>query len=105
MNQLIPKIFVSLLPFAAFNGADMKLIHSLTNYVVVEISRDGKVTFHDRFLKAEMEEQGISIPPSLRAQYNNQKVVYLNDPLFPKAFIEVYCPLVIADPAYTWKSE
>ncbi|HSX11293.1 MAG TPA: hypothetical protein VLF94_06245 [Chlamydiales bacterium] len=103
MNQWIPKFFMGLLPFAAIHGADMKLVHAPTGYVVVEFKQDGQIIFNDRYLKAEMEEQGILIPPAMRAKFDNKKTVFLDDPLFPRAFVEVYCPLCIADPAFTWK--
>ena len=95
-------IIIGMLPFGAI-GESMKLVHSVTGFVVVEFSQEGKPAFNDRFLKAEMEEQGILIPPSMRTQFNNQEVVYLDDPLFSKAFVEVYFPLCIADPAYEWQ--
>lgn len=88
---------------AAFtNGEAMKLINTKTGFVVVEF-KQGKAEFHDRFLEAEMKETGILIPPAMTASYANKEVIYLGDPLFEKAFIEVYYPLCIANVLYQWQ--
>ena len=80
----------------------MKFVHSKTGFVVVEF-RDGKTQIHDRFLKAELEDAGILIPPSQTEEFGGKQVIFPDDPLFQKAFIEVYAPLCIADPSYEWR--
>lgn len=87
---------------AALNGEDMKLVNTKTGFVVVEF-QDGKAQFHDRFLEAEMKETGILIPPALVSNYQDKEVIFLGDPLFEKAFIEVYYPLCIANVVYQWQ--
>lgn len=88
---------------AAFtNGENMKLVNTKTGFVVVEF-QEGKVEFHDRFLKAEMEEGGILIPPIMQPNFNGKETIYLDDPLFEKAFVEVYYPLCIANVIYQWQ--
>ena len=74
------------LPFAPL-GENMKLVHSTTGFVVVEFKTDGKIEFNDRFLKIEMEEQGILIPPVMRDQFGHKEIIYLDDPLFEKAVL------------------
>jgi|GEM_PF-2886228 len=88
---------------SAFNsGAHMKLVNTKTNYVVVEFS-NGKAQFHDRFLEIEMKETGIFIPPNVVHEYQGKETIYLGDPLFEKAFIEIYYPLCIANSIYQWQ--
>ncbi len=88
---------------AAFNhGEPMKLINTKTGYIVVEFE-NGKVQFHDRFLETEMKETGIFIPASMTSEFEGKEVVYLGDPLFEKAFVEVYYPLCIANSLYQWQ--
>ncbi len=81
----------------------MKLINKKTGFVVVEF-KGGKAEFHDRFLEAEMKETGILIPPGLVKQFGNKEVIFYDDPLFEKAFIEVYYPLCIANSLYQWQN-
>jgi hypothetical protein len=88
---------------AAFNnGEPVKLVNTKTGYVVVEFL-NGKAAFHDRFLEVEMKETGILIPPIMLDQFGGQEVIYLGDPLFEKAFVEVYYPLCIANSLYQWQ--
>ena len=97
-------LMLGLLPFASLaSGENMKLVHEKTGYVVVEF-QDGKALFNDRFLKAEMEEEGILIPPSQVEEFGGKQVIFPDDPLFQKAFTEVYYPLCIADPTYHWEN-
>jgi hypothetical protein len=84
------------------NGEPMKLVNTKTGFVVVEF-KQGKAEFHDRFLEAEMKETGILIPPSFVSQYQGKEVILLTDPLFEKAFIEIYYPLCIANVVYQWQ--
>lgn len=85
------------------NGDPMKLINTKTGFVVVEFNQ-GKVEFHDRFLEAEMKETGILIPPPFLKSFEEKEVIYLGDPLFEKAFLEIYYPLCIANTVYQWQN-
>lgn len=88
---------------AAFNkGEPMKLVNTKTGFVIVEF-QEGKALFNDRFLEAEMKETGILIPPSLLKEFGAKEVIYYGDPLFEKAFVEVYYPLCIAHCLYQWQ--
>jgi hypothetical protein len=49
-----------------------------------------------------MKETGILIPPLLTQTFEGREVVFLGDPLFEKAFIEVYYPFCIAHSVYHW---
>jgi hypothetical protein len=89
---------------AAFtNGESMKLVNTKTGFVIVEF-KQGKAEFFDRFLEAEMKETGILVPPAMGPLFENKEVILLGDPLFEKAFIEVYYPLCIANSLYQWKN-
>ncbi len=89
---------------AAFtNGESMKLVNTKTGFIVVEF-KQGKVEFHDRFLEAEMKETGILIPPAMAKAFQGKEVIFLGDPLFEKAFIEVYYPFCIANAVYQWQN-
>lgn len=82
----------------------MKLINVRTGFVVVEF-QDGKTHFNDPFLQAEMQETGILIPPAHAEEFQGKEVIYLGDPLFEKAFFEIYYPLCIAHSLYQWKNQ
>jgi hypothetical protein len=84
------------------NGEDMKLINMKTGFVVVEF-KEKKAEFHDRFLEAEMKETGILIPPIMMKDFEGKEVIFLGDPLFEKAFVEVYYPLCIVNSIYQWQ--
>ncbi len=86
----------------ASSGDFMKLVNTQTGYVVVEF-QEGKAKFNDRFLEAEMKETGIFIPPISAKDFGGKEVIYLEDPLFEKAFREIYCPLSIANSIYQWQ--
>ncbi len=89
---------------AAFtNGEPMKLVNTKTGFVVVEF-KEKQVKFYDRFLEVEMKETGILIPPALSSLYENKEVIFFGDPLFEKAFVEVYYPLCIANVLYQWQN-
>ncbi len=89
---------------AAFtNGEPMKLVNTKTGFVVVEF-KSGKAEFFDRFLEAEMKETGIFIPPSMAKDFGGKEMILLGDPLFEKAFVEVYYPLCIANVVYQWQT-
>lgn len=77
----------------------MKLVNTRTGCVIAEFEA-GKTAFHDTFLEGEMQETGIFIPAAFAASFENKEVIFLGDPLFEKAFVEVYYPLCIAHTVY-----
>lgn len=88
---------------AAFaKGEPMKLVNTKTGFVVVAFN-EGKAAFFDRFLEVEMKETGILIPPAMADQFEGKEVIFLGEPLFEKAFVEVYYPLCIANSVYQWQ--
>ena len=82
----------------------MKLVDKNTEKVVVEF-KDEAVTFYSRFLEAQFEEQGILIPPAMQSQFEGKGEIFLEDPLFKKAFVEVYLPFYMAgaNSPYEWR--
>ena len=99
--------FYTLLAAVAIYGLgaeDMKLVHAKTGFVVVEFN-EGKALFFDRFLEEELKDRGIFIPQAERSQFDGKKVVFPSDPLFEKAFVEVYYPLSIAQSVYKWQKD
>jgi hypothetical protein len=80
----------------------MKLINVQTGFVVVDFEH-GEPHFGDRFLEAEMKEAGIQIPESKRAEFGDKQTILLGDPLFQKAFVEIYVPLSISSTVYQWQ--
>jgi hypothetical protein len=96
---------VKVLPFlflfsSAFAGI---LVNRETGRVIVEF-REGKIQFNDLFLEEEMKENGIYIPTSYRSDFEDKEIVYLDDPLFQNAFIDIYYEYSIANSLYEWKN-
>jgi hypothetical protein len=87
------------------NGESMKLVKKETGRVVVEF-KDNTVKFYSPSLEAEIRRDGVSIPPIMRAQFGGEEVIFIDDPLFEKAFIEVYWPLCMAsaNSPYEWQN-
>lgn len=94
-----------LLSFAALMGAalDTQLINVESGRVIVEFM-NGKIKFHESFLEEEMKKTGIYIPYDLAPEFDDKEIVYLDDPMFERAFIEVYYPLCIANSLYQWEN-
>jgi hypothetical protein len=84
---------------ALANGETVKLVNKKTGFVVVEFL-EGKAIFHDRFLEPEMRESGIAIPHELKPEFENKDRVLLEDPLFEKAFKEIYYRFYIPHSIY-----
>ncbi len=80
----------------------MKLVNTKTGFVVVEFEK-GKARFYDRFLEAELKDRGVCIPLANLSEFGGKDVVFPEDPLFEKAFFEIYVPFSIANPVYQWK--
>jgi hypothetical protein len=79
-----------------------KLVNIETGSIIVEFI-NGEIRFGDRFLEIEMQQAGIYIPPSKTQDFDNKEIVYMVDPLFEKAFTEIYHPLCIANSLYQWQ--
>jgi hypothetical protein len=98
--HVIAKI-VLLITVSAFLFGE-KLMNMETGSIVVEF-RDGNVRFSDCFLELELQQNGIYIPSSMKPGFDNKEIVYMSDPMFEKAFLEVYYPLCIANSLYQWQ--
>jgi hypothetical protein len=89
----------------ATNGDSMKLVQKETGDVVIEF-KDNTAIFHSRFLEKALKEDGVLIPPAMRAEFGGKEVVFVDDPLFEKAFVEVYWPFYMkaANSSYEWQN-
>ena len=96
------KILFGLATFLNLFGES--LVNSETGSIVVTFVED-KIQFNDRFLELEMRETGIFIPSSQTKDFGEKEIVYLGDPLFEKAFVEIYYPLCIANSLYQWEAD
>lgn len=83
-------------------GDPMKLVNKDTKGVVVEFT-DSKIIFHDRFLEAEMSENGITVPTALQKEYGNKEIVFVEDSEFLKAFKEIYYPSSMNPNVFQWE--
>lgn len=79
----------------------MKLIHVKTKKPVAEFKKN-ETKFFSETMQWLMENNGITIPDFLQGEYNNQFVVFLDDPLFQKAFKEIYYDLDMNPEEYVW---
>ena len=86
------------------NRSEMKLIHKTTRFVVAEMDNKS-IIIKDPFLEKELKLKGIKIPPVLQNQFEGKTVVKMGDPLFPKAFKEIYLKLNMGESAYEWKEQ
>ena len=82
----------------------MKLIHKTTRFVVAEMDNKS-ITIKDPFLEKELKLKGIKIPQVLKDQFEGKTAVKMGDPLFPKAFKEIYLKLNMGETSYEWKEE
>lgn len=98
------RIDIKILFFTAISAAvfSEKLVNMETGSVVVEFV-NGKVQFTDWFLEIEMKKNGIYIPASIKQDFDGKEIVYMDDPIFERAFIDVYYPLCIANSLYQWQ--
>ena len=101
---LITVFSLTSLSFSLLKGDPMKLVNTETQAVVFEVT-DSKIIFYDRFLEAEMSENGITIPPILQQQYNGKEVVFSEDAEFVKAFQEIYYPSAMNSKVFQWKEQ
>lgn len=82
----------------------MKLVDIETGDIMIEFI-EGRVQFLHWFLERVLTNKGIFIPPYLQSEFRNKKAIFPDDPLFQKAFIEVYCKFSLTDPSYQWIRE
>jgi hypothetical protein len=54
--------------------------------------KDDKVYISRDMLKNQMYLYGVPIPGPLQESFNNKRRVTFDDPLFTRAFIQIYCP-------------
>ncbi len=108
MKPIIKKITLYFLAITMvstlFGGSIMKLVNKNTDYVVVEFN-DGKATFNDKYFELMFKERGIVVPPAKQKEFQNKRVIFLNDPLFEKAFREIFYPHAMDRSTYQWKEE
>lgn len=86
------------------HSEDMKLVHTKSHAIIISF-HDGRAQFYDSILAQEMDNLGVYIPPFKRGEFEGKKKIFPCDPLFQKAFVEVYYPLAIANPVYQWEIE
>jgi len=86
----------------SLSALDLSLINQETGRIIVTF-KDGKPHFQNRLLEEEMSVIGIQIPFLLAPEFDDRSVIYLHDPLFEKAFLEVYCPTFLSDTIYQWQ--
>jgi hypothetical protein len=86
----------------ALNDPPLRLVNARTGFIVVEY-RGKETLFRDPFLMKQMRLQGVPIPLPLRSAYGGKARILLGDPLFQKAFREVYCPLAFGPEVYRWR--
>jgi hypothetical protein len=98
------RMVIKILFFLAISAAGFseKLVNMENGSVVVEFA-NGKVQFADWFLEIEMKKKGIYIPSSMKQDFDGKEIVYVGDPIFERAFIDVYYPLCIANSLYQWQ--
>jgi len=95
MSSLIfTTIFATKVLFGAItpqiSGDPMKLMNMENGFVVVEFFDDGTYQFNDPILKAQLEQEGIRIPPPMQESFNGKKFIKPTDKDFQRAFVEVY---------------
>lgn len=79
----------------------MKLVHVKSNDPVVELNKSDTKIFSE-IMDWDMKNNGIAIPEYLQEDYNDQFVVFFDDPLFQKAFKEVYYAFRMNHEEYKW---
>lgn len=81
----------------------MQLIHKTSKKPLIEFLKE-QVLFYNPILEKMLRIQGIAIPLQLQEKYQQKAFVKLGDPLFQKAFCEIYCPQYFGSKEYEWKS-
>lgn len=79
----------------------MKLIDVRSKETVVELNENGP-RFPSEIMEWDMMHNGIAIPPYLQSEYDGKFIVFLDDPLFQKAFREIYFEFRMDHDNYQW---
>lgn len=95
---------MGLIYISLFQRTSMKLIHKTTGFVVAH-EQGQSLKINDPFLAKELNLKGIAIPSPLRANYDGKSVIRMDDPLFAKAFREVYLKINMGEASYEWKDK
>lgn len=97
-------LFIAGMFATTINGESMKLVDPKTDHAIIEF-KDNTVKFYSAFLEKILRQEGISIPPGMRSSFNGKEVIFIDDPLFEKAFIEVFWPFHMdsAYASYEWR--
>ena len=82
----------------------MKLINTKTGFVLIEF-KNGHSQFYHGLLEAILKNWGVSIPYPVLEQFEGKYTIFPDDPLFEKAFVEIYCQRHLNDPCYQWVKE
>ncbi|MGM0440529.1 MAG: hypothetical protein ACQEP8_05405 [Chlamydiota bacterium] len=82
----------------------MRLVDVTSGKTIVDF-QEGNIAFGDGFLKKDMQVNGVSIPDAIKAKYDGQSSVKLDDHKFEKAFKEVYYQLNMNHKIYQWQDE
>ncbi len=98
-------LFLATILGTLIEGDSMKLVDTKTGHVVIEFI-DHNPKFHSRFLEKVLTAEGILIPPPLRKEFEDKEVIFVDDPLFEKAFKEVYLPFCLSTrgSTYEWQN-
>lgn len=79
----------------------MKLIHIESQKPIAEFV-DGKSKFFSPIMAWDMKNNGIAIPLLNQKDFDNQFLIYLDDPKFPNAFKEIYYTMRMNTTEYEW---
>lgn len=67
----------------------------------VAVIYEDRVEFREGLpLKESLQTSGILIPEAKQRDFQGRKIVLLNDPLFTKAFVEIYFPSCLRESGY-----
>ncbi|MBM3197732.1 MAG: hypothetical protein FJZ58_00560 [Chlamydiae bacterium] len=80
----------------------MKLV-AINPYEVIAEFIEDRVVIHRPLLQKEMEKIGIAVPSYKRESFAGKAIVKLDDPLFAKAFQEVFFALKMNTALYRWE--
>jgi len=89
--------------FLLFPRNTMKLVHKKTGYIIAKKTKD-HLSINDPFILEEIKLKGISIPLFLRSQFNGHDVIKMGDPLFNKAFEQVYIKFAMKADGIDWQN-
>lgn len=89
---------------ANHNNEVIKLVNTKTGSVFVEF-KNGHPQFYNWLLEAILKDWGVSIPYPVLEQFEGKYTIFPDDPLFEKAFVEIYYERHLNDPCYQWVKE